>query len=91
VPLRWFEGRVARGQEPLDVGHRVAAGGAQVPPLGARRLHEEDVRVAGVLDVRQRDAPEPRVHGGQQRVELGITCNNNNTVSDRNVQKEKVW
>jgi hypothetical protein len=34
------------------------------------------VRVARVLDVRQRDAPEPRVHRGQQRVELRITCNN---------------
>lgn len=77
VPLRGFEGSVARGEEPRDLGHPVAAGGAEVPPrLGARRLHEEDVRVARVLDVRQRDAPEPRVHRGQQRVELRITCNN---------------
>ena len=86
VPLRWFEGRVARRQEPRDLGHRVAAGGAQVPPLGARRLHEEDVRVAGVLNVRQRDAPEPRVHGGQQRVELGITCSVSQT---EKIRKQK--
>jgi len=86
VPLRWFEGRVARRQEPRDLGHRVAAGGAEVPPLGARRLHEEDVRVAGVLDVRQRDAPEPRVHGGQQRVELGITCSVSQT---EKIRKQK--
>lgn len=53
---------------------RVPAGGAQVPPLGARRLHEQDVRVARVLDVRQRHAPEPGVHRGQHRVELRVTC-----------------
>ena len=53
---------------------RVPARGAQVPPLGVRRLHEEDVRVARVLHVRQWDAPEPGVHRGQHRVELRVTC-----------------
>ena len=56
------------------MSRRVPARGAQVPPLGVRRLHEEDVRVARVLDVRQRHAPEPGVHRGQHRVELRVTC-----------------
>lgn len=56
--------------------HGVAAPDAEVAALGARRLHQKDVRVAHVLDVREREAPEPGVHGGQQRVELRVTCRN---------------
>jgi hypothetical protein len=70
---------VVRGKELRDLCHGVAAPGAQVPAVGARRLHQEDVRVADVLDVRQWEAPEPGVHGGEQRVELRVTCSSDDT------------
>lgn len=94
--LPGFEGRVARGEEPRDLGHLVAAGDAQVPAFGAWRLHEEHVRVARVLDVCHREAPEPRVNGDQQRVEFRVTCNgnemqcsNNNKVSDISEEEKR--
>lgn len=67
-----MERRVMRREDPFDLGHRVASPGAQVPSVGARRVHEEHVRVAGVLHVRQRHAPEPRMHRAQQRVQLRV-------------------